>query len=70
MESREQGGGEVGVSVPLTSLTQNEGGEGTAGGVNREGERGDPPRAKGRGGCVRGAGNQEEGGRFSTPSTL
>ena len=62
MGGREQGGREVGVSVPLVSLTRYEGGEGEAGGVNREGDRGDTPRAKGRGGRARGAGNPEEGG--------
>ena len=67
MGSREQGGREVGVSVPLTSMTRNEGGEGAVGGVNREGEWGDPPRAKGRGGRARGAGNREEWGEGSRP---
>ena len=32
------------------------------GGVNWEGEWGDPPRTKGRGGRTWGAGNREEGG--------
>ena len=58
MGSREQGGREVGVSVPLASLMRYEGGEGAAGGV----DWGDPPCAKGRGGCMQGVGNWEEGG--------
>ena len=49
MGSREQGGGEVGVTIPLAMLTQNEGGEGAAGGVNWEGDQGGPPHAKGGG---------------------